>query len=244
MGIKHEPIKCDMCGEEFIPRNSRQHYCRRKIIRKCLICGDEFETNCSPDGRLVCSKPECKKQQNQVCNPIERKCKQCGKKFTTIFYKQMYCNEEKEKTCPVCGKSFKYVCNSFVRETCGDVHCQATFIKTKRRSAISDQIRICKWCGKKFHPKEIRDVYCYDKHYKKCVICGKDFEIDVRKDQNVETCSKECMSKLMSQNHDYVKGAQTHKANLLAKYGIENTMQIPGVIDTMKANNVAKYDTE
>lgn len=237
------PRKCDMCGEMFTPTRSTQHYCRKKIIRKCLLCGDEFETNCSPDGKLVCSKPECKKQGGQVCKPVERECKGCGTKFTTIFYKQMYCNEEKEKPCVICGKLIQYKCNSFVPETCSST-CQAVLVKTKRRANIADEVRICKWCGKEFHPKEVRDVYCEGPHYKKCAICGKDFEVDVRRDPYVETCSKECMGRLMSQNHDYAKGSQTHKKNLLEKYGVENSMQIPGVVDTMIKNNLAKYGTK
>ena len=243
MAKQKEPIKCDICGELFIPRSSRQHFCRKKVIRKCLICGDEFETNCSPDGKLVCNKPECKKQGNQVSEPVERECKQCGKKFITIFYKQMYCNEDKQKACAVCGKPIQYKCNSFVPETCS-VACQAVYIKTKRRANIANEVRICKWCGKEFHPKEVRDVYCEGPHFKNCAICGKEFEIDVRKDQNVETCSKECMGKLMSQNHDYDKGKETQRENLLAKYGVENAMQIPGVVDKIKETNLQKYGAE
>lgn len=243
MAKQKESIKCDICGELFIPRSSRQHFCRKKVIRKCLICGDEFETNCSPDGKLVCNKPECKKQGNQVSEPVERECKQCGKRFTTIFFKQMYCNEDKEKACAVCGKPIQYKCNSFVPETCS-VACQAVYIKTKRRANIADEVRICKWCGKEFHPKEVRDVYCEGPHFKNCAICGKEFEIDVRKDQNVETCSKECMGKLMSQNHDYDKGKETQRKNLLAKYGVENAMQIPGVVDKIKETNLQKYGSE
>lgn len=243
MSNKQEFRKCDICGELFLPRSSKQHYCRKQVKRKCLICGNEFETNCSPDGKLVCSNPDCKKYANQVSNPTERICKQCGTKFTTIFYKQMYCNEEKEKGCVICGNLIKYKCSSWVPETCSP-SCQAVLVKNKRRDNIAGEIRVCKWCGKEFHPKEVRDVYCEGSHFKKCAICGKEFEIDVRKDQNVETCSKECMGKLMSQNHDYVRGSETHKKVLMDKYSVINAMQIPGSVDKLKQTNLEKYGKE
>ena len=234
-----------MCGQLFMPRSSRQHFCRRAITKKCLICGDEFETNCSPDGKLTCDKLECKKQGKQVSEPVERVCRQCGNKFTTVFYKQFYCNEEKEKACEVCGKTIRYECNSFVPATCS-ASCQAALVKAKRTEGIADETRICKFCGKQFYPREIRDVYCYDQHYKNCVICGKAFKFDPRgeRDSDHRTCSKECMGKLMSQNHDYTKGAETYKKNMLEKYGVENSMQLPESKDKIVATNLEKYGTE
>ena len=201
MKTQKQFIKCDMCGELFTPLRSTQHYCRKRIVRNCLICGDEFETNCSPDGVWTCAKPECKKQSKQVRPPQEKTCKRCGNKFTTIYYKQSYCNEVKEKECPICGNTFKYTCGIDVNATCSS-KCQATLIKEQRRKNIAKETRVCKWCGKEFHPKEVRDVYCYNTHYNTCAVCGKQFVFDPRKHRAEEsrTCSKECMGKLMSMN--------------------------------------------
>ena len=238
------PRKCDKCGEQFVPRSSRQHFCRKTIVNKCLICGDEFETVCCSDEKLVCSKPECKKYASHVSRPTEKICRNCGDKFITISIGQIYCNVEKEKECPSCGKLFKYLCNKDAPKTCGNIDCQTKLIMKTRTESVSKEVRTCKWCGKEFHPKEYRDVYCYDVHYKKCKICGKDFEIDVRKDQYVETCSKECMGKLMSQNHDYEKGVQTYQANMLEKYGVTNSFQLPQFREKAKQTSLAKYGTE
>lgn len=239
-----EKVSCDKCGQLFIPRSSRQHFCRKEIVKNCLVCGDKFVTYCSNDEKIVCSKPECKRKGKHMCEPVERVCKRCGEKFTTTSILQAYCYREKIKQCPCCGKEMRYVCQKDVNETCGDLQCQVNTIKNKRTQSALELTRVCKWCGKEFHPKNWRDVYCYDKHFKTCSICGKEFEIDPRSNAQTETCSKECMGKLMSQNHDYVKGMKTYKENLIEKYGVENSMQIPGVIDKLKETNLEKYGSE
>lgn len=235
---------CDCCGQEFATARASQHYCRRVIIRKCLLCGEMFDTKCSPDAKLTCSKPECRKQSNQVSNPVERECKACGETFTTIFYKQMYCKQPKQKTCPTCGEVIEYICGPDVSATCGNTSCQAAYIKQSREESASQLTRICKWCGKEFHPKDWRDSYCSDKHYKTCTICGREFEVDVRKDQLVETCSKECKGKLMSQNHDYSKGYESQRKKMLQKYGVENPFQFPEFREKAKKTNLEKYGSE
>lgn len=238
------PKKCARCGEEFIPWNSRQRFCSKKIMTKCVICGDEFETVCSDGFRYTCSKPECKKQSNHVSAPREVVCKNCGDTFVTIKPGQVYCNQEKQKECPSCGKVFTYVCGGYIPTVCGDTHCQAKFIKDKRTSNIADEIRVCKWCGKEFHPKEVRDAYCEGPHYKICVICGKEFEVDVRRDRSVNTCSKECKYKYAAQQHDFIKGAETNRQHMREKYGVDNAFQLPGFQEKAKQTSLKKYGVE
>ena len=242
------PRRCDICGEMFTPIRSTQHYCRKKLVLVCPICGDEYETSCSADKRVTCNKKECKNKAACISKTgklIHKICKQCGEPFETILSAQQYCGQEKEKLCPICGNTIKYICGSFVKETCS-TECQAKFIVNKRRANIANETRICKFCGKPFHPREVMDVYCYETHYKKCVICGKDFEIDVRSDQSVNTCSKECMKKLMSESYDRDKAVEGQKRALQEKYGLDVTspMQIPGVIDKIKATNLERYGAE
>lgn len=235
------PIKCKRCGDEFVPRSSRQYLCGKPITMKCAVCGDEFETTCSTKMTYTCSKPECKKIAGNVGAPKERVCKNCGEKFVTTKTRQVYCNKTKEKQCPSCGKVFSYTCGDYVPVVCGDIHCQSEFIVNKRRSAVAEEVRICKWCGKEFHPKEVMDVYCYDTHYKNCVVCNKQFEVDVRSDPYVMTCSKECKYIYASQQHDYAKGMENCRKSLMEKYGVDNVAAIPGVQEKMKATSRAKY---
>ena len=249
MNVKHTPVKCDKCGQLFTPKRSNQHYCRKKLIKKCVICGSEFETNCSDDERITCNNPECrKKAAHSVSYAASIKiCKRCGNQFETTNHGQAYCNQLKTKVCPICNKTFEYVCGQAdVPATCGDPHCQGLFIKQKRVANVANEVRVCKWCGKEFHPREVRDVYCYDTHYKECVICGKRFVFDPRKHRSEEsnTCSKECKGKLMSQNHDYVKGVETHRKNYLALYGYENPLQNPEVREKGKQTSLERYGKE
>ena len=246
MKVKEER-KCDICGELFVPRSSRQHYCRKRIVKVCPICGDEYTTICSSDMRTTCDKKECKKHAASLTqSAIKRKCKLCGEEFETYKIGQQYCGQLKSKTCPICGKEYTYICGpQYTQQTCGDADCQAQLIKERRTASALEQTRVCKWCGKEFHPKDWRDVYCYDQHYKTCVICGKQFEIDPRDGSDkAETCSKECMGKLMSQNHDYAKGIETQKANLMKKYGVDNPMRIPGSVDKIKKTTLERYGSE
>ena len=50
-------------------------------------------------------------------------------------------------------------------------------------------IRICKWCGKPFEASGTQ-AYCSDKHYAKCEICSKEFEVNPVQPRH--TCSEEC----------------------------------------------------
>lgn len=175
-----------------------------------------------------------------------KKCKRCGEMFTPKSARQSYCNQEKVRKCAICGKEIKYICNAdYEPRTCSK-ECQSKLVKKNRAENVSKQIRICKACGKEFHPREYRDMYCTRDHYKECVICGKLFLYDPRRVNPNEsnTCSKECKGKLMSKNHDYVKGAETYRTNMIEKYGVSNAMNIPGVIDKVKASNVSKYGKE
>ena len=133
--------------------------------------------------------------------PVVKICKACGQSFSTIKNRQIFCNQLKKKTCPICGSEFEYVCKGEVKETCGDIHCQAQLIKDKRTKSAQSLTKICKWCGKEFNPKDYKQVYCDGVHYKTCKICGKDFVINPAVDTTTLTCSQECARKLMSINH-------------------------------------------
>ena len=169
----------------------------------------------------------------------EKKCKRCGDLFLAKG-KQVYCGKEKIAVCPACGKEFSYICGPTVNLTCSS-QCAIEYSKQQRAAALVGSVKRCKWCGEEFTPKTAQEVYCHRVHYQTCVICGQQFEIDVRKDRTIQTCSPKCKKKLQSQNHDYVKGAETQRVSLLATYGVDNAAKIPGSSDRAKATNLVRY---
>lgn len=57
--------------------------------------------------------------------------------------------------------------------------------------------RICKECGKEFETTSSRRLFCYDKHYRICVSCGKSFYV-AKPVSTVKTCSEVCRRKAIS----------------------------------------------
>lgn len=104
--------------------------------------------------------------------------------------------------------------------------------------------RKCKWCGQEFVPKTARDAYCRNTHYQTCVVCGKQFEVDVRAHPETKTCSKECRYKLATKNHDYVAGVEHQREALQQKYGVDNIMKLPDAVAKRKQANREKYGTD
>lgn len=172
-----------------------------------------------------------------------RICKKCGNKFETASNRQVYCKKQKIKICPVCGKQFFTMCCGEEANTCSK-NCSNKYAAMMRERKAKETTRICKWCGKEFHPKSKRDVYCYETHYQTCHVCGKQFVIDVRRHPEVKTCSNECRYKLAQMSTDIEKRTESHKKALLEKYGVDNVMKIPGTSDKIKETNLKKYGSE
>lgn len=223
---------CQLCGQPFTPTSGKQRYCNKETTKVCAKCGQSFTVRCHPDFSQEC--PECSRYKF---------CLNCNERFLPKTGRQLFCNLSKEKECSICGKMFSYICGSSIPQVCS-LECQAKLIVKKRTESAAKLTRICKWCGKEFQPKDHRQIYCEDTHYKECTVCGIRFVIDPVVDPNVMTCSKECMSKLISQNHDYVKGSETYKQKMLEKYGVSNARNISGVEEKMKQTCLERYGTE
>lgn len=175
---------------------------------------------------------------------IVRICKLCGQEFHPRARKQQCCGEVRVKQCAWCGKDFEYICSPDKNKLTCSVSCQAQYIKAKRMKSAAQTTKICKWCGKEFTPKSVRDVYCRDVHYQTCSICGKQFEIDVRKDPYVKTCSEECRYKQMVANQPKEQMAAHIKETMLERYGVENAMHLSESLEKIKATNKERYGTE
>lgn len=175
---------------------------------------------------------------------IIRICKLCGREFHPKARKQYCCNEMVPRKCEYCGKEFLSLCSTANTKTTCSKECQVALIKKKREASASSSMKSCKWCGRMFAPSSARQVYCNETHYQKCSVCGKEFEIDVRKDPYVKTCSDECRYKQMSQSQDREAISQHVKETMQKKYGVSNAMELQSSKDKIKQTNLERYGSE
>lgn len=177
----------------------------------------------------------------------ERICTICGKKFIAKHNRRKVCYEDHYRTCEICGKLF--VCNSTTdsKKVCSE-SCRRKIISKNSTSGDKRYRRVCKACGKVYYScvkSDARDPgICEDVHMKQCIVCGKLFEAaDKYTYLHKKTCSEECRYKLSyktwHENKD--ENLQRMRDALQAKYGVDYTWQIPGVIDKSKQTCLERY---
>lgn len=138
-------------------------------------------------------------------------CKCCGKPFETNSPQKLFCNREHYLPCPVCGKPVLKKDRDFTRPPkCCSSKCTHELRKRNLKP------RQCVICNEWFVPKSGVQLICEKQHYKKCVICGKEFPVDNGNYKTAQTCSDECRR----------KNTIIHN---LEKYGTEHPMQNPEV---------------
>lgn len=171
-------------------------------------------------------------------------CKKCGDSYIPNSSRQKCCNKPITIPCVICGKPVSNIC-SFTKqkETCS-IECQTALIKQRRESSAHKLTKKCLWCGKEFHPDNVREKYCKDTHYGKCSVCGKQFIINGRLDTSNKTCSNKCRYISAKENTDMEAMISTLKNTLISKYGVDNAMHIDGVLDKIKQTNLNKYGVE
>lgn len=173
-------------------------------------------------------------------------CVRCGKSFESSR-KTSVCENCKIQTCVICGTSFELQW-PYTQKTCSST-CRGEYRKisgiSKQAAEKSKQTKIdrygttsnvklikkiCKYCGKEFETTSNRRVYCYDKHYGPCPVCGKLVEIhDMAKGPSA--CSTECRQKLIERTN-------------LEKYGTACVFQNDDVKEKIKETNVRKYGVD
>ena len=174
-----------------------------------------------------------------------RYCKYCGKPFDASGT-QVYCNGPHYATCIICGKQFEV--NPKQPKQCCSRECSAKL----RSKHIASKTKICKLCGKEFHPRNNTSIYCDGPHYKPCPVCGK--TVEVRKGEEyldtTRCCSVECSNKLRSQTciekygvdivsknidvrkklHDSAIAAEPERIQrCMDKYGVPNVAMNPDI---------------
>lgn len=105
--------------------------------------------------------------------------------------------------------------------------CGKEFFSTKNRR------KIIKYCSRECYTKA-QKKYHANKHIKKCIICGKEFQqklLDCGRYSDSLTCSKECMIKLSEQT-------------CLDKFGVKNASQSKTIQEKKKSTCLEKYGNE
>ena len=137
-------------------------------------------------------------------------CLECGKEFIPKSGGQKYCSNPHTTICEVCGKEISYTCSPKEKPKCCSVECRNILRNrtVKERYGVSSAFVIpegatifkaepkkfiCKYCGKEFQGYGSQE-YCTDKHYAKCEVCGKEFEVNPKCPNRC--CSKECKAQL------------------------------------------------
>lgn len=146
-------------------------------------------------------------------------CKICGREFDRIG-NAVYCPGPHYRPCPVCGKPVEYKRPSDPIKCCS---AQCSAIQAER--SRSEATRICKECGKPFHPKQGSQVYCDGPHITYCKTCGKEIEYTCSPNEKPTYCSRECRT-------------QGKRNTVESRYGVDNVSKIADVRDKIsKANS-------
>lgn len=237
---------CPICGDTFIPKSSRQKYCKKEIELTCPICGDKYTGLCQPENPITCAKPECKKKAAQLgAQKMVKKCRVCGQEFHPESTRQLDCNRPVKRICVICGKEFEAKCSmNDTSKTCS-LECLHKYAHRMSEEAYKEETRICELCGKEFHPRTNTQKYCEDTHYRTCVTCGTKFPIDTSKVKTdwPETCSEECANKLRGERNGMKRPEVQQKLrdNYKAKTGYDSPMRNPEVIRKYKNTMLERY---
>ena len=97
---------------------------------------------------------------------------------------------------------------------------------------MNEQTKICPLCGKEFIPKPSNRRYCNDKHFRKCIVCGKEFEIP-KTYLEKRTCSARCAN---------LAGKSQREQTNMERYGVTNVSYSPEILNKIK--NLMKKSTE
>ena len=100
--------------------------------------------------------------------------------------------------------------------------------------------KICKICGKEFLTNRPNRSICSDKHIRKCVICGTEFEI---KNGSItkQTCSRKCANELISRSTSNASIIEKRKKTNLERYGVEHAAQCDEIKEKTIQTNLERY---
>ena len=175
---------------------------------------------------------------------VIRTCILCGTEFHPTSTRQKCCNKIITVPCIICGKPMEQICTTKAQpKTCSRA-CTIKLGDIGREKAAHKLTRICKYCGKAFTPKSVRDEYCNGPHYATCEVCGKQFLVTGRYNHINKTCSDACSYISAKRNTDMSTMVQHLKETMLEKYGVENAVFVPEILKKVKQTTLDRYGAE
>ena len=154
------------------------------------------------------------------------------------------------RRCAVCGKEFETKCSkNNTRQTCSR-ECTKKFAHSQSESSFRKLTKICELCGKEFHPKNNKQVICEREHFRTCIVCGKQFNVNYdsakgRNDLRL-TCSDECYRKNLSEKTCLRKPETREKIKqtVQERYGVDHVMHAPEIVEKQRQSMLDKYGVE
>lgn len=146
-----------------------------------------------------------------------------------------YCKEQHYKKCdnPECDNSFPIKEMKRPAKTCSK-KCADTMTRIN-----STKEKACQWhnCGNSFISSKHDAMYCSEKHYDDCVVCGKTFEM-YSLHKPAKTCSKQCAWKLVD---DVDAVVEKRRTTTRSNYGVDNPSQAQEIKDKKQQSALDKY---
>lgn len=191
---------CMICGKEFETNRPNKQICDEKHFKRCPICGNMFEVNRSTYTRMTCSKECMKKQMSLSCNSKESVSKR--RHTNMIRY---------GAPTPAQSDVIKQKVIEQNRQKYGvDYPLSLDSVQEKRKATVREKYG----CDNVLQSKEVRDK----------------IRDTVRERYGVESNvsqSPEIRAKIESTN--------------LHKYGVKNVLSSPEIREQIKSTNIQKY---
>ena len=175
---------------------------------------------------------------------IVRNCILCGEQYNPKSTRQKCCNKVITVPCVICGKPMQQICTTKAQPKTCSKECTTKLGDIGREQAAHKLHKICKYCGKEFTPNSSRDEYCSGPHYATCEVCGKQFLVTGRYNHINKTCSDACSYISAKRNTDMIAMTSHIKETMLSRYGVENSVQIPGVLEKTRQTSLHRYGVE
>lgn len=216
---------CPNCKEEH---NKGGKYCNKQLIKKCLVCDNEFDTVCNPREKKLCSRSCTSIHANKIA-------------------KEKRLNQPKlMKTCDMCGEKFEQ--KRELRD--GIVGCSPTC-----RFQLRNGPRNCNYCGKEYFPKssisKVCSFECSGKSAQNEKSQGKRAKTNIeRYGAENPFASEEIKARIKDINiekygveyptQDKNVRKRTEETNF-KKYGVKHPLQNEEIMSKLKKTNLERY---